>query len=56
MKRLGYKWHKRAWWESWRFNPFLVRVGYVVPVYHSDHEQARGALTVALVREMGKNT
>lgn len=41
MKRLGYKWFRRAWWESWRFSPLLVARGNVVPVWHSDHEEAR---------------
>lgn len=41
MKRQGYKWHKHGWWELWRFNPFLVKIGCKVPIYHSDYEEAK---------------
>lgn len=40
MKRAGYKWHRKSWWEIWRFDPLLIELGCEVPIYHSDHEEA----------------
>ena len=40
MKKLGYKWFRRGWWESWRFRTGIGVKGEE-PIYHSDYEEAK---------------
>ncbi len=29
MKRLGYKWFRKEWWRSWRFDKIMICIGSV---------------------------